>query len=64
MVCDLLHCLAWIHNRGVPLPLYIPYYNMVAVLACIASGVALVSGVCAGGAAAAVIRSSVAQAAL
>ena len=27
MVCDMLHCLAWIHDRSAPLPLYIPYYN-------------------------------------
>nr|DAI21877.1 MAG TPA: hypothetical protein [Caudoviricetes sp.] len=42
--CDLLHCLAWIHNRGVPfLHSYIPYYNRRSVLNCTASGVALVS---------------------
>lgn len=56
----MLHCLAWIYNRGTPLRPYIPYYNRAAVLPCIASGVALVSGIrwrCYG----AVIRSSVAQ---
>lgn len=37
--------LAWIHNRGEPLPLYIPYYNKAAVLTCAASGVSLVSGI-------------------
>lgn len=45
MVCDVLHRLAWIYNRGTPLPPYIPYYNRAAVLACKASGVALVSGI-------------------
>lgn len=48
MVCNLLHCLAWIHNKGAPLRPYIPYYNRAAVLTCIASGVAVVSGICAG----------------
>lgn len=38
MVCDMLHCLAWIHNRGAHS--YIPYYNRAAALACTASGVA------------------------
>lgn len=37
MVCDMLHCLAWIHNRGAPLHPYIPYYNRRSVLACTAS---------------------------
>jgi len=37
MVCDMLHSLAWIHNRGAPLHSYIPYYNRAAVLTCIAS---------------------------
>ena len=41
MVCDMLHCLAWIHNKGAH-P-YIHYYNRAAVLACTASGVAVVS---------------------
>ena len=27
MVCDVLHRLAWIYNRGAPLHPYIPYYN-------------------------------------
>ena len=27
MVCDMLHCLAWIHDRGAPLHPYIHYYN-------------------------------------
>ena len=27
MVCAMLHCLAWIHDRGAPLHPYIPYYN-------------------------------------
>nr|DAR20789.1 MAG TPA: hypothetical protein [Caudoviricetes sp.] len=44
MVCDVLHRLAWIYNRGTPLRPYIHYYNRAAVLSCIASGVALVSG--------------------
>lgn len=52
LVCDVLHCLAWIHNRGAPLHSYIPYYNRAAVLACTASGVAAVSVVYAGGVAA------------
>ena len=43
MVCDMLHCLAWIYNSGAPLHSYIHYYNRAAVLACIASGV--VSGI-------------------
>ena len=43
MVCDMLHRLAWIYNRGAPLHPYIPYYNRAAVLTCIASGVTLVS---------------------
>lgn len=43
MVCDVLHRLAWIYNRGTPLRPYIHYYNRAAVLSCIASGVALVS---------------------
>nr|DAZ12538.1 MAG TPA: hypothetical protein [Caudoviricetes sp.] len=58
MVCDMLHCLEWIHKRDTPL--YIPYYNRAAVLACTASSVALVSGIrwrCCG----AVIPFSVAQ---
>jgi hypothetical protein len=37
MVCDVLHRLAWIHNRDAPLPSYIHYYNRAAVLTCIAS---------------------------
>lgn len=60
MVCDVLHRLAWIYNRGTPLRLYIHYYNRAAVLSRIASGVALVSGIrwrCYG----AVMRSSVVQ---
>nr|DAF75246.1 MAG TPA: hypothetical protein [Caudoviricetes sp.] len=44
MVCDMLHRMAWIHNRGTPLPPYIHYYNRAAALACIVSGVAVVSG--------------------
>ena len=35
---------AWIHNSGAPMHHYILYYNRAAVLACTASGVALVSG--------------------
>ena len=50
MVCDMLHCLAWIHDRGAPLHPYIPYYNRAAVLSCTASGVAVVSGICGGAA--------------
>ena len=63
MVCDMLHCLAWIHNRGAPLHPYIPYYNRAAALPCTASGVAVVSGMrwrCCG----AVMCSNVAQAVL
>lgn len=37
MVCDMLHRLAWIHDRGTPAPSYIPYYNRRAVLTCAAS---------------------------
>lgn len=48
---------------GEPLPLYIPYYNRAVVLSCIASGVVLVSGI-RWRRYGAVIRSSVAQAAL
>ena len=40
MVCDVLHRLAWIYNRGTPLRPYIHYYNRAAVLTCIASSVA------------------------
>ena len=40
MVCDMLHCLAWIYNRGTPLRPYIPYYNRAAALSCTASGMA------------------------
>lgn len=40
MVCDLLHCLAWIHNRRRTLRPYIPYYNKAAVLSCTVPGVA------------------------
>lgn len=36
MVCDMLHCLAWIHNRDAPRP-YIHYYNRAAALTCTAS---------------------------
>nr|DAT83086.1 MAG TPA: hypothetical protein [Caudoviricetes sp.] len=60
MVCDMLHRLAWIHNRGAPLHPYIHYYNRAAVLTCAASVVALVSGMC-WRHHAAVIRSSVRQ---
>nr|DAQ47859.1 MAG TPA: hypothetical protein [Caudoviricetes sp.]DAS91137.1 MAG TPA: hypothetical protein [Caudoviricetes sp.] len=60
MVCGVLHCLAWIHNRAHP---YIHYYNRAAVLPCAASGVALVSGIC-WRCCGAVIRPSVAQAVL
>lgn len=45
MVCDMLHRLAWIHDRGAPLSPYIHYYNRAAALTCTASGVALVSGI-------------------
>ena len=38
MVCDMLHRLAWIHNKGVPLHPYIPYYNRRSVLTCSAFG--------------------------
>lgn len=51
MVCDVLHRLAWIYNRGTPLHPYIPYYNRAAVLTCIASGRCVSILVCAGGAA-------------
>lgn len=61
MVCGMLHRLAWIYNRGTPLRPYIHYYNRAAVLSCIASGVALVSGISVGRPGA-VIRSGVAQA--
>lgn len=37
MVCDMLHRLAWIHNRAHTLPPYIPYYNRRLVLTCAAS---------------------------
>lgn len=50
MVCDVLHP-------------YIPYYNRAVALSCAASGVALVSGICAGRPGACV-RSSVLQAVL
>ena len=46
MVCGMLHCLAWIHNRGAPLRPYIHYYNRRYALTCTASGVAVVSGMC------------------
>ena len=36
MVCDMLHRLAWIHNRDAP-PSYIPYYNRRSAFACTAS---------------------------
>ena len=49
--------------RAEPLRPYIPYYNRAAVLTCIASGVAVVSGIC-WRCCGAVIRSSVAQAVL
>lgn len=39
MVCDMLHCLAWIHNGDVSPHPYIPYYNRRSVLSCTASGV-------------------------
>ena len=38
MVCDMLHRLAWIHNRGSPLRPYIHYYNRRSALSCTASG--------------------------
>ena len=38
MVCDVLHRLAWIYNRGTPLRPYIHYYNRAAVLSYTASG--------------------------
>lgn len=60
MVCGMLHCLAWIHNRGAPLHSYIHYYNRAAALTCTAFGVVLVSGMC-WRHRAAVIRSSVRQ---
>lgn len=62
MVCGVLHCLAWIYNRGTPLRPYIPYYNRAAALTCTASGVALVSLVMRWKCCGAVIRSNVAQA--
>lgn len=40
IVCDLLHCLVWIHSRKHPLHPYIPYYNRAAVLSCTVPGVA------------------------
>lgn len=46
MVCGMLHCLAWTHNRGAPLRPYIHYYNRRYALTCTASGVAVVSGMC------------------
>ena len=61
MVCAMLHCLVWIHDRGATLRPYIPYYNRTATLSCTASGVAVVSGMC-WRCYGAVIRSSVAQA--
>ena len=44
VVCDVLHRLAWIHNRGAAVRPYIPYYNRSSALNCPASGVAVVSG--------------------
>ena len=38
MVCNLLHCLAWSHNRGAPLRSYIPYYNIDVTMDCAAPG--------------------------
>lgn len=60
-VCDLPHCMAWIHNRGALLRPYIHYYNRAAALACTASerggGILVYAGLRPG----AVIRSSVAH---
>ena len=58
MSCDVLHRLAWIHNRAHP---YIPYYNRAAVRPCTVSGVAVVSGI-GGGAALDAMPSNVSQA--
>nr|DAQ34817.1 MAG TPA: hypothetical protein [Caudoviricetes sp.] len=45
IVCDVLLCLAWIHDRGAPLHPYIPYYNRAAALIYTAFSVVVVSGI-------------------
>lgn len=48
MVCAMLYWRALIYNSGAAVRPYIHYYNGAAALPCLASGVAVVSGIGAG----------------